>query len=515
MKIPVLKLASTAPWWKSVNILPIQPTNFFIDSNFNKLVLPSHLIGSEPAPLVNASSIEDLQLTPAMIFINSKSGGKKGGALMSSFRSLPLHSSQICDLNKDRPRDKLLPFRNSATHLNVMCCGGDGTINWVMDELSCLDMANVNSFGIVPLGTGNDLYLQACINQRKKMPTEVTAFASSVEQIVSSPKSVLAHHAWNMNKYPRNQVALDRWAARIQPLEGMQKQRERDKKESNNGSNSDNESSIEVADASIDESNQAAPASPHTDTSSSSTAVSATKTTFFDGLNIFRFFFRFLSQKVKLKLKLGSKRNRVRVFSNYMGFGVDGAVSLSFDALREHAPFLFFSAVMNKLWYGLCGLYQIVLGKHKRDLSKTMKLQCDGEDVSVPPGVRGIIVLNINSYAGGTKLWRADESMQQGFGARQGPWEASSMDDGLLEVMGVYGIRHLGLIKGGMASAVPLCQGRHLVFNCSTQIPMQVDGEPFMAKPCLVEVRWAQRVNVTVPVVTSAALGSEALARAP
>jgi len=181
-------------------------------------------------------------------------------------------------------------------------------------------------------------------------------------------------------------------------------------------------------------------------------------------------------------LPLGSKKRQSRVFSNYVGFGVDGAVSLSFSHLRSAAPWLFFSSVLNKLWYGACGLYQICLGRHRRDLSKAIGVTCDGRPVPLPPGLRGLVALNINSYAGGTKLWNANEPTQRGYGARLGSWAPSSMSDGVLEVMGVYGIRHLGLIKSGLASAVPVCQGRRVEFNCGIQTPMQIDGEPFMQK---------------------------------
>jgi len=68
--------------------------------------------------------------------------------------------------------------------------------------------------------------------------------------------------------------------------------------------------------------------------------------------------------------------------------------------------------------------------------------------------------------------------------------------------MGVYGIRHLGLIKSGLASAVPICQGSSIQFNCTLQTPMQIDGEPFMQKPCVVDLTFRETVNVTVPVIT-------------
>ena len=39
-----------------------------------------------------------------------------------------------------------------------MTAGGDGTMNWILDEVSNLNMS-VGSFGVIPVGPGNDLFL--------------------------------------------------------------------------------------------------------------------------------------------------------------------------------------------------------------------------------------------------------------------------------------------------------------------------------------------------------------------
>ena len=492
---------SRAPWWRRVGInillgdIGRREADVDVSKAFalSKWVLPSTLVASD---LSSARVVSDENMTPVLCFVNRDSGGRRGKALLDSLRrGLTLNPLQVCDLKDTSPGDRLKLFRSIAHKVNIICCGGDGTINWVMDELSRLNMT-VGSFGIIPLGTGNDLYLQTFQLTLQAQQKEISAaveksgmsttfftpstysYAVSPEQIVQNPQAVLANHAWNMQQGngQNNQVELNRWLATITAT--------------------NTEQFVQIQQAASQDSEQ----------KWQSWAARA------GGLGA-RWLLALLAQLLsRLSLKralkvatlgLGAKKRRTQVFSNYVGFGVDGAVSLSFSHMRSAAPFLFFSSVLNKAWYGLCGLYQVVLGRHRRDLSRAVHITCDGRPVPMPPGIRGLVALNINSYAGGTKLWHANEPFQRGFGARLGSWGSSSMSDGMLEVMGVYGIRHLGLIKSGLASAVPICQGRRLAFNCTIQTPMQIDGEPFMQKPCVVELTLEETVRVTVPLVTS------------
>jgi hypothetical protein len=288
------------------------------------------------------------------------------------------------------------------------------------------------------LGTGNDLYQQtfqrtlqeqqrqilaaasASGTARSTLSPTIYSYAVSPEQLVQNPRGVLANHASNLARHPdrSNQVRLNRWQATITPTKAGEFSR------------------LELERVK---------------------AKAARRKEAGGLLSLLAPLLARLSIKRLLKtatLGLGSGTNRSRAFSNYVGFGVDGAVSLSFSHLRSAAPWLFFSSVFNKLWYGLCGLYQVILGRHRRALDRAISITCDGRIVPIPKGIRGLVALNINSYAGGTRLWSADEPFQRGFGARLGAWGCSSMSDGLLEVMGVYGVRHLGLIKSGLADMV-------------------------------------------------------------
>ena len=132
-----------------------------------------------------------------------------------------------------------------------------------------------------------------------------------------------------------------------------------------------------------------------------------------------------LRSLLPLKSKLTTKS-----ISNYFGIGVDGHISLIFDELRTKYPALFFSQTINKFMYMLVGIFYFLILKQK-DLQTLVDMECDGVPVNIPVGTRGIIVMNINSYAGGSKLWHFDGTQK---GGTPGKWKPTSASDQILEV---------------------------------------------------------------------------------
>lgn len=55
-----------------------------------------------------------------------------------------------------------------------------------------------------------------------------------------------------------------------------------------------------------------------------------------------------------------------------------------------------------------------------------------------------------------------------------------SMSDGLVEVVGVYGAWHLGQLQVGLNRAVRLAQGAQIQVTTSEELPVQIDGEPWL-----------------------------------
>eukprot|EP00052_Salpingoeca_macrocollata_P008449 m.67002 g.67002 ORF g.67002 m.67002 type:complete len:783 (-) comp16599_c0_seq2:52-2400(-) len=100
---------------------------------------------------------------PVLVFVNSKSGGGQGLRVLRLFRRM-LNPRQVCDLSELAPRQTLQLWAK-VPHFRIVCCGGDGTVGWVLSVLDTLE-EELDGYqppiGIIPLGTGNDL--SRCLN---------------------------------------------------------------------------------------------------------------------------------------------------------------------------------------------------------------------------------------------------------------------------------------------------------------------------------------------------------------
>jgi len=411
---------------------------------------------------INSTEVARRGITPILVFVNHKSGGQYGKKLIQGLRKI-LHYTQICDLSIHAPSYYLNLYKDVPLRC-ILCCGGDGTVGWIMDEKKHYQLHSKTPVGVIPLGTGNDLHNQLMSdlfennnndndNKRSKALKRILSSTMDPSFFSANPTTVLSLYS------PQGSCktsTLDRWAIAIGPLLN-------DSINNNNNSNKNNTTTIDGS--RIESKNKIGKALSQLGSSA-----------------------RTLLEKGKRR---ANRIKKLKTMNNYFGIGIDGAVSIAFDHMRHKLPGLFFHKLMNKLWYALIGIRTFLFGRNK-DLSKTTKITCDGKNVVIPSGVKGILVVNINSYAGGTNLWTMPK-----------PWEQQKMNDGVVEVVAFNGLAHLGQIKTGLAKAIPLCQGKKLEIISSDRVPMQLDGEPFYQNPCKIDICLSHQVQVLQPSISS------------
>uniref|UniRef100_A0AAR2LJU6 Diacylglycerol kinase n=1 Tax=Pygocentrus nattereri TaxID=42514 RepID=A0AAR2LJU6_PYGNA len=156
--------------------------------------------------------------------------------------------------------------------------------------------------------------------------------------------------------------------------------------------------------------------------------------------------------------------------NNYFGLGIDAELSLDFHHAREEEPGKFNSRFHNKGVYVKVGLQKL---SHTRNLHKDLRLQVDKQDIELP-SIEGLIFLNIPSWGSGADLWGSDSDARFG---------KPRIDDGMLEVVGVTGVVHMGQVQSGLRSGIRIAQGSYIRIIVTKPIPVQVDGEPWIQSP--------------------------------
>nr|CAG4640613.1 EOG090X00MP [Eulimnadia texana] len=161
---------------------------------------------------------------------------------------------------------------------------------------------------------------------------------------------------------------------------------------------------------------------------------------------------------------------QIFVMNNYFGIGIDADLCLDFHNAREENPDKFNSRLHNKGVYVKMGLRKMMGSKMCKQLHKEIRLEVDGKQVELP-AVEGIIILNILSWGSGANPWGVE---------REDHFSLPNHWDGMLEVVGVTGVLHLGQIQSGLRSAIRIAQGGHIRIRMHNELPIQVDGEPWI-----------------------------------
>ncbi|UYV75005.1 DGKQ, partial [Cordylochernes scorpioides] len=187
--------------------------------------------------------------------------------------------------------------------------------------------------------------------------------------------------------------------------------------------------------------------------------------------------------------KAAEDNTAIFVMNNYFGIGIDADLCLDFHTAREENPERFNSRLHNKGVYVKMGLRKMVSRKPWRDLHREVVVEMDGRVIDLPQ--------------------REDDRFSK-----------PTHYDGMLELVGVTGVVHMGQIQSGLRSGIRIAQGGHLRIRINTEMPVQVDGEPWIQGPCeVVVLRSALKATMlrkskmkrrnTEPALASAASGEE------
>ena len=165
---------------------------------------------------------------------------------------------------------------------------------------------------------------------------------------------------------------------------------------------------------------------------------------------------------------------KLNVINNYCSIGLDALIGLRFHEKRTENPDRFTSRKYNKLVYTYTTAEHLFQKDQK--LHKILKLTCDGVDYTQKLNrhkPKTLLLLNINSYAGGHDLW--------GKPRRNNPdnLTVQSPNDGKLDVC-------IGDRKDMLSSlcfgtnVTRLCQAKDISIEISESMAFQIDGEPWM-----------------------------------
>ena len=424
----------------------------------------------------------------------------------------------MCDLETENPSDYLQFYSNipNTTILNIMVCGGDGTIGWIMSEVEKIGYNTKNViYSIIPFGTGNDLYQHVVqqipsttiasvgvsvnypnnissnintnssgtirnknnssmntiptFNRNSKLLINPTTLISDCSHVLTS----LCHQSYYSYNQPvindnllnnlvtttethadnnieqivssnntgssmttrKSVVTVDRWKVVITPTPKLFKRllynalfTQSFNTTANNISNTTDMT-----------------------TTTTTTAANTNKKT-----NILNNVIYNLQQYA---IQPNQNKIKIKMCNNYFGIGIDGTVSLAFAELRNQIPLMFFNKIVNKIWYAIVG-FLTFLFKKKTDLSTICKLFCDDQEMNIPKGTQGIIMTNIGSYAGGSKLWSFSDNNKiiktTNFNKNgsESLWKPQNAGDGVIEVI-IYNM-YLNLY----------CNYNHSIISC-------------------------------------------------
>ncbi|KAK9092294.1 hypothetical protein Syun_027205 [Stephania yunnanensis] len=398
------------------------------DYCLNDFHIPNYILREES----HVESVSYIPTCPAIVFINSQSGGQLGGNLLTTYREL-LNPNQVFDLSEEAP-DKVLHriygnleklklegdefAKEIQKKLRLIVAGGDGTASWLLGVVSDLKLSQPPPIATVPLGTGNNLHFS--FGWGKKNPgtdsQSVKLFLNQVRK--AKEMKIDSWHILMRMKAPSKGVCDP-----IAPLE-------------------------------LPHSLHAFHRVSHTDSMNK------------EGYHTFR----------------GG-------FWNYFSMGMDAQVSYAFHSERKLHPERFKNQLVNQSNYLKLGCKQgwfcaSLFHPSSKNIAQLAKVKISKrggqwEDLHIPPSIRSIVCLNLPSFSGGLNPWGTPNRKKE----QDRELTAPFVDDGLLEVVGFRNAWHGLVLLHPKGHGTRLAQANKIRFEfhmgAADHTFMRLDGEPW------------------------------------
>ncbi|XP_055708548.1 diacylglycerol kinase 1 isoform X2 [Phlebotomus papatasi] len=517
----------------------------------------SNVKGKAPTPAPMHFQITSEPSTcPLLVFVNPKSGGRQGHRILRKFQYM-LNPRQVYDLSKGGPMEGLAMFKD-VPNFKVICCGGDGTVGWVLEAMDSVDLQVQPAVGVIPLGTGNDLArclrwgggyegesipklmdrisrastvmldrwsIQVTNTEPAELPKpkvlQVT-LSENVQRVVELSQRIIVEKSviQTYEEIRRNTKTTEMTTVGGKVKTSSSSTTMEKLMEFTSSSSRDSDASqLSGLEANGGTSNRLS--MPDTSTGRVVKSVSE------GDLLLARPASAPDRQETSIPapprpLKPQSEQDFAvpyNIINNYFSVGVDAAICVKFHLERERNPHKFNSRMKNKLWYFEYATSETFAASCK-NLHENLEIMCDGVslDLANGPHLQGIALLNIPYTHGGSNLW--GEHLSQKRIRKNGPFRSArkfkstdkdlstssfnSVDlsvaiqdigDHRIEVIGLENCLHMGQVRTGLrASGRRLAQCSEVTIVTKKTFPMQIDGEPWMQGPSRIQITHKNQV---------------------
>ena len=163
----------------------------------------------EPAPSSAATAPP-----PLLVFVNGKSGGRRGERLKTALACAPdLDAVDVVDLGAARGPEAALRAHGHVEGLRILVCGGDGTVAWVLQALEDLEEVRETPDARIPRVNPPPRRLETRV---REVPTAFVPFSPTRLEIFSRTFGGSARDPF-CQQFPKNAQKLSSFVGSQKP----------------------------------------------------------------------------------------------------------------------------------------------------------------------------------------------------------------------------------------------------------------------------------------------------------